>query len=200
MLQQLVTSNSIITNINSTKFLGLIIDSTLSWKDHIAELTRKLDKACYAIRTQTFLRSPEVMRMVYFSYFHSIISYRIIFWCNSHHSINIFKIKKRIIWITTNSNRCHTCRPLLKQLQILPLPSQYIFSYLFYLIHKFITDIPVIMIICIYHWQAWHWSGKALHILDEKFTTTYHHKLKIFWIMSPSLNLQWRNFFYNMFL
>jgi hypothetical protein len=45
MQQQIVISNSIITNINSTKFLGLIIDSTLSWKDHITELTLKLNKA-----------------------------------------------------------------------------------------------------------------------------------------------------------
>jgi len=45
MQQQIVISNSIITNINSTKFLGLIIESTLSWKDHITELTLKLNKA-----------------------------------------------------------------------------------------------------------------------------------------------------------
>ena len=33
--------NSIITNTNSTKFLGLIIYNTLSWRDHIVELTSK---------------------------------------------------------------------------------------------------------------------------------------------------------------
>jgi hypothetical protein len=103
--QQIVTPNSVITNINCTKFLGLTIDSTLSWKDHVTEITPKLNKACYVIRTLTFLRSPEVLRMVYFSYFHSVISYGIIFWGNSHHSVNIFKIQKRIIRIITNSNR-----------------------------------------------------------------------------------------------
>ena len=50
-LQIQMTSNSIISNLNSTTFLGLTIDSTLSWKDHIAKLTSKLNKACYAIRT-----------------------------------------------------------------------------------------------------------------------------------------------------
>src|SRR5215475_9356191 len=99
MQQQVVISNSIIANINSTKFLGLIIDSTLSWKDHVTELTPKLNKACYVFRTLTFLRSPEVLKMVYFSCFHSIMSYGIIFWGNSHHSINIFKIQKRILRI-----------------------------------------------------------------------------------------------------
>jgi len=132
MQQQVVISNSIITNTKSTKLLGLIIDSTLSWKDHVTELTPKLNKACYVIRTLTFLRSPEILRMVYFSFFHSIMSYGIIFWGNSHHSINIFKIQKRIIRIMTNSNMRDTCRPLFNQLRILPLPSQYIYSLLLF--------------------------------------------------------------------
>jgi hypothetical protein len=115
MQQQIVTSNSIITNINSTKFPGLIIDSTLSWKDHVAELTPKLNKACYIIRTLTFLRSPEVLRMVYFFYFLCIMLYGIIFWGNSHHSIDIFKIQKRIVQIMTNSSRHDICHPLFEQ-------------------------------------------------------------------------------------
>ena len=72
--------------------------------------------------------------MVYFSCFHSIISYGIIFWGNSHYSINIFKIQKRIIRIMTNSNRRDTCRPLFNQLRILPLPSQYIYSLLLFVV------------------------------------------------------------------
>ena len=58
------------------------------------------------------------------------MSYGIIFWGISHHSDSIFKIKKRIIIIITNTGRSDSCRQLYKQLQILPLPSQYIFSLL----------------------------------------------------------------------
>jgi len=72
--------------------------------------------------------------MIYFSHFHSIMPYGIIFWGNSHYSVNIFKIKKRIVRIITNSNRYDTCRPLFKNLRILPLPSQYIFSILLFVI------------------------------------------------------------------
>jgi hypothetical protein len=39
---QIIVSNSVI---NITKFLGLIIDSTLSWDDQILELTSKVNKA-----------------------------------------------------------------------------------------------------------------------------------------------------------
>ena len=134
MQQQTVTSNSQITNINSTRFLGLKIDSTLTWREHVTELTPKLNKACYVIRTLIFLRSPKILRMVYFSYFHSVMSYGIIFWGNSHSSINVFKIQKRIIRIMTKSNKRDMCRSLFKQLRILPLPSQYIFSLLLFVV------------------------------------------------------------------
>jgi stalled ribosome rescue protein Dom34 len=87
---QIVSSNSIISNLKSATFLGLTIDSTLSWKDHIADLTSKLNKACYAIRTIKPFMNFNVLRTIYFSYFYSVMSYGIIFWGNSHHSVNIF--------------------------------------------------------------------------------------------------------------
>jgi hypothetical protein len=74
--------------------------------------------------------SLDVLKMVCFSHVHSDTSYGIIFWGNSHHSDSIFKIKKIIIRIITNTGRHDSCRHLCKQLQILPLPSQYIFSLL----------------------------------------------------------------------
>jgi hypothetical protein len=91
---QIVAPNSVITNINSTKFLGLTIDSTLSWKEHIVDLTSKLNKACYAIRSIKPFMTLKVLRMVYFSYFHSVMSYGIIFCGNSHLSNNILKYKR----------------------------------------------------------------------------------------------------------
>ena len=54
MQQQIVTPKVVITNINHTKFLGLIMDSTLSWKDHVTEIIPKLNKARYVVRTITF--------------------------------------------------------------------------------------------------------------------------------------------------
>jgi len=114
--KQIGNVNSQITNTTSTKFLGLKIDSTLTWREHITVLTPKINKACYAIRTLMFLNSPEILRMVYLSYFHSIISYGIIFWGNSYSSINIFRIQKTIIRIMTKSNKCDTCHPLFKKL------------------------------------------------------------------------------------
>jgi len=116
---QITTSNSIITNINSTKFLGLTIDSILSWREHISCLTPKLNKACYAIRVIKPFMTQNVLRTVYFSDFHSVMSYGVIFWGNSHFSNNIFRIQKRHTRIITNKGKRDSCRNLYKQLQIL---------------------------------------------------------------------------------
>ena len=61
-----MSSNSLISNLNNTHFLGLAIDSALSWKDHMAELSTKLSKACYAIRTVKPFMTFNVLRTVYF--------------------------------------------------------------------------------------------------------------------------------------
>ena len=75
---QIIAPNSIKTIISSTKFLGLIIDNTLSWKDHIAALTSKVNKACYAIIVIKPFMSVDILRMIYFSYVHSVMSYGIV--------------------------------------------------------------------------------------------------------------------------
>jgi hypothetical protein len=131
---QIITSNTILTNTNSTKFLGLTLDSMLSWSEHIAALTTKLNKACFAIRTVKPYMTSKVLRTIYYSYFHSIMTYGIIFWGSSYLSNNIFKIQKRAIRILTNKCKHDSCRQLYKQLQILTLPAQYIFSLLMFVI------------------------------------------------------------------
>jgi hypothetical protein len=64
-------------------------------KNHIDELRVKLSKACYAVRTLRPFVSHESLRMIYYSYFHTVMSNGIIFWGNSVHSINIFKLQKK---------------------------------------------------------------------------------------------------------
>ena len=72
--------------------------------------------------------SQNSLRMIYYAYVHSILSYGIIFCGNSTHTNLIFKIQKRIIRIITKARNKDSCRPLFRQLNILPLYSQYVLS------------------------------------------------------------------------
>jgi len=94
----------------------------------------KLSKASYIIRVLKPLLSLEALKMVYFSTVHSIISYGIIIWGISAYSKIIFKTQKRILRIIINSDNRDSCRELFKKLGILPLQSQYIFSFLMFVV------------------------------------------------------------------
>jgi hypothetical protein len=123
-----------INKVYSTNFLGLILDSTFSWGPHINNLASKLNSACYLIRCLQFLLPIETLRMVYFSNFHSLLSYGIIFWGNSSHSDTFFKLQKRSIRIIMRVGNNVSCWELFRRLNILPLCSQYILSLLLFVV------------------------------------------------------------------
>jgi hypothetical protein len=99
----------------------------LHWKSHVDQLISKLSTDCYAIRTIKPIMSQDTLVMVYCAYFHSIMSYGIIFGGNSSCNINVFRLQKVIRVITGISSR-YSCRDHFKRLKILPLQSQYVFS------------------------------------------------------------------------
>jgi len=103
----------------------------------------KLNTACFAIQTIQAIKFQETLRVVYFAYIHSIMSYGIIFGGNQTYSEKIFKIQKRVIRIITNSRTRDSHRELLKKLEILSLYSRNIFSLSIFAIknkHLFYTN------------------------------------------------------------
>ncbi len=101
---QLVVSDATIPIRNCTKFLDLSLDSKLSWNVHSSELTTKLNKACCAIRAIKSYVSLKILISIYFSYFHSLLTYGIIFWGSSHSTRDIFKIQKSVVRIVGDYN------------------------------------------------------------------------------------------------
>jgi len=77
-----------------------------------------------------------ILRMIYYSYFHSVMTYGLLFWGNSPDSIKIFRLQKKIIRIMTGCRRTDSCMKLFINLEILPLPSQYILSLLLFMLRN----------------------------------------------------------------
>ena len=102
IIMQVSLGNRKIAATQSLNFVGLTIDTSLTWKHHIVELTSRLNKACYAIKLIKPFMSLDVLRSTYFSYVQSMMFHGIIFW------------------------------QLFKELNILPIQSQYIFSILLF--------------------------------------------------------------------
>ena len=118
----------------STKFLGIYINDTMTWKNHIEYTLPKLSAACYAMRTIKQYMSLATLKKVHFANFNSIMNYGLPFWGTSPYSIKIFRMQKRIVRIMMSCSKMVSCRDLFRKLRILPLMSQYILTLIIFLI------------------------------------------------------------------
>jgi hypothetical protein len=116
-----------ISIVNETKFLGLFINNNLSCKTHTECSKSKLSSACYAMRSVKPYVTLNTLKMIYYSYFHSVMTYGLLFWRSFPDSTKIFRLQKKIRIMTSCRSR-DSCRKLFVNLEILPFPSQYIFS------------------------------------------------------------------------
>jgi hypothetical protein len=126
--------NNYISKVKDINFLGININNTLSWKTHIHKIVPKLSSACFAVWTVKLCMSPQMLKAIYYAHFHSIISYGIIFWGHTTPSIRAFRLQKRIVRITMGSRTKDSCRKWFTKLEVLPLPSLFIFSLLRFVI------------------------------------------------------------------
>ena len=90
-------NNKIKSNSTNLKFLGLVIDNTLSWKSHVEMITPKLNQASFMIRITRSVLSLELLKMIYYAYFHSVVAYGLVFWGNSSQSVNILKLQIELL-------------------------------------------------------------------------------------------------------
>ena len=100
----------------NTKFLGLQIDNHINWKNHIEEMTPKVCKACYASMAIVRISNINILKSIYYAYFHSITKYGIIFCGNSSNSGRIFTLQKKTIRHMAGAQPRTSCRSLFKQL------------------------------------------------------------------------------------
>lgn len=113
-------------------FLGITIDFHLNWKSHIAELIVKLNKACYALFILSKFVSKHILKIVYFAYFHSKLSYGIEIWGNSIDSKKVFILQKKVIRMICDVKKTAHCKNLFQKLEVLPLPCLFIYQTLVY--------------------------------------------------------------------
>jgi hypothetical protein len=118
------------------KFLGIVIENSCTWKAHIAQLLPEFYKACFLIRVTKLIMSTETLKIVYYSYFHSLMTCGIIFWGNSSFSMQIFRTQNRMIRVMNGLRPRDSCREAFRDWGILPLQCQYIFFLLIFVVNN----------------------------------------------------------------
>ena len=80
---------------SSIKFLGVMLDEHISWKDHIKTVENKLAENIGLLNRVSYFLNRNSLKTIYFSYIHSYLNYASIAWASTY----VIKLKKRICYL-----------------------------------------------------------------------------------------------------
>ena len=104
-----------------TKFLGVIIDENLTWKNHIDGVTKTISRNIGVINNLKYFVPERVLHTLYCTLVLSYVNYNILVWgstCCSYMD-KILKLQKWAVRSITKSHHRSHSAPLFKQLKIL---------------------------------------------------------------------------------
>ena len=120
-IPELVIGTKLIKRKRYIKFLGVMIDECITWKDHIRTVENKIAKNIGLLHWAKQLVNTSSFKSIYFSYIHAHLNYTTIAWESTEKTkLKIINIKqKHAVRIIFNEDRlCHSW-PLLKTLNAL---------------------------------------------------------------------------------
>ena len=115
-----------VTEKSATKYLGILIDNKLNWKQHIQYIKSKLSKGIGILTKIRHFAPQNVLISLYYSFIESYTNYNILNWSATPAS-NLESIRmsiKKAIRVITFENKYEHTSPLFKKLGILPLDQQ----------------------------------------------------------------------------
>ena len=120
---QVSIKNSNIKRVYVTKFLGILIDDRLNWKEHISLICSKLSKCIAIIYKAKQLLDKESLVMLYDSLFVPYLTYCSEIWGNTYKTnINcVYLLQKKVLRSVCNVDYRYHSNVLFKELRILKL-------------------------------------------------------------------------------
>lgn len=118
---------------NST-YLGVTIDDTLSWNEHIDSLCKKLSIGLYVIRRMKNISDLTTAKTAYYALYESHLRYGIVVWGGTSQG-NLQRVlthQKRAIRLLANLQTRESCRQAFQELKILTMTNLYIYETITY--------------------------------------------------------------------
>lgn len=121
-----------IEEVESFKYLGILIDKKLSWLYQIQSLNKYFLLVVRKFYHLVKFCSLKVMTMIYYGLFHSKLQYGITCWGGAYNNKiqSVLIAQKHIIRIICKKNRLHSSFPLFMMLNILPVKHLYYYKVL----------------------------------------------------------------------
>ena len=103
------------------KFLGVILDENVTWKEHIKLIENKTAKNIGILYKAKFLLNQNCLINIYYSFIHCYLNYANISWCSTNHTklTKLFNKQKHASRINFNVDKFTHSRPLLVKLNVL---------------------------------------------------------------------------------
>ena len=111
---------------NSTKFLGVVLDNTLCWDEHVEYMEKRLNSVCYSFRVLCKYLDVKTRIMLYHANFVSHIRYGIIFYGGCSNLNRILICQKRTLRTILGVVNRETCRGKFKANKILTVYAMYV--------------------------------------------------------------------------
>ena len=83
-----------IPQVHEVKFLGVWVDSNLTWNKHINTLENKIKQNRHLLRNAKYLLDKQTKRMIYFSHIYSHLKYCILIWGNGLPGAKTLKLQR----------------------------------------------------------------------------------------------------------
>ena len=152
------TNIELVTQFN---FLGLILNSTLSWNDHIQHISLKISRIVGIMYRLKHIYPQSVLLMLYNTLIVSHYNYCLLIWgskiVNNH---RLHKLQKRALRIINNCDYVAHSEPICKELHLLKVTDMFdiaLWKFYFKLMNNTLPGYfdnmkPVLPVICNYHY------------------------------------------------
>ena len=136
---------------NSIRYLGVILDETLSFKQHIAKLRSKLSRNVGLLWKLRRVCGRKLLLQLYYVLVDSLISYANIVWCSTYKTtVNpLYILQKKALKIITYTNIRHSGQHLFKDLSVLSIYQLYHKQVALYMHDYYTETLPPALRICI---------------------------------------------------
>lgn len=125
----------------STKFLGIQVDSNLTWHSHGDQLANTMSKNIFCLRNLAQKVSSKILLNAYYALTESHLRYGVLIWGHSAIRHRIFALQRRALRIVAGLSYTEDCKACFINWGVLTLPSIYILECLCYIkrnLHKYL--------------------------------------------------------------
>ena len=147
-IKSVVKINNInVKRVHEAKFLGILIDPKLSWKNHVCHVKRRISKNTGLLNRARRVLDTKSLVSLYNSFIYPYLTYCLEIWGNTFSSVinPLVRAQKKVIRLIASVPRYEHTKPLFQQLDILPLPQLIEFRMIMFLYKYENNKVPCVI-------------------------------------------------------